>query len=164
MSTTAVSILTVGNPGLVPAGILARLSAHGWHCRRARTLREGLSVLRETRFDVVLAAESVSDGSGYEFTRPITETCGTLFVGIPLSEGYLWLPVVEGGRKVLGQQALNSTMLEPEMEMVATGLRENERFKEMGIPQTARCASIHRVRVPPRRAISGHRPRNPAAA
>jgi hypothetical protein len=164
MSATAISILTVGNPGLVPAGVLARLSAHGWRCRRACTLLDGLAALRETRFDVVLAAESVSGGSGYEFTGPVMEIFGMLFIGIPLSEGYLWLPVVEGGRKVLGQQALNSAMLEPEMEMVATGLRENERYKEMETRKNPRCASVHPLSVPQRRAISGRRPRNPAAA
>ena len=164
MPATPASILAVGTPALLPPRILNRLGAHGWRCRRTGTLREALSVLRGgARFDVVLAAESIGDGSGYDLTRSVMASFGTLFVGIPLTEGHLWLPVVEGGRKVLGQQALSSSMLEPEMEMVASGLRENARLKQIGSRHKLRgSASNHSLGAQARRALTGTHSLHPA--
>ena len=86
--------------------MLARLTNRGFGSRTVETLREARDLLGTFRWDVVLAAESLVDGRGYDLTEIVARRSGTLLVGVPLSESCLWLPVVERGALVLGRRAL----------------------------------------------------------
>jgi hypothetical protein len=99
------------------------------------SLRDAHIVLQTIRFPLVLAAEKLEDGTGYELTDWATKQELTLIVGLQLTETLLWLPVVEGGRRSLGSRALNPIMLEGEIERmlaemdsarVLAGARERE--------------------------------------
>jgi len=80
------------------------------------SLRDAHIVLQTIRFPLVLAAEKLEDGTGYELTDWATKQELTLIVGLQLTETLLWLPVVEDGRRSLGSRALNPIMLEGEIE------------------------------------------------
>jgi hypothetical protein len=98
--------------------MLARLTNRGFGSRTVETLREARDLLGTFRWDVVLAAESLVDGRGYDLTEIVARRSGTLLVGVPLSESCLWLPVVERGALVLGRRALNGRALEVELDLV----------------------------------------------
>jgi hypothetical protein len=98
--------------------MLARLSDRGFRSRTVETLRAARDLLGTFRFDVVLAAESVADGRGYDLAEIVARRSGTLLVGVALSESWLWLPVVERGALVLGRRALNPRALEVELDLV----------------------------------------------
>jgi hypothetical protein len=98
--------------------MLARLSDRGFRSRTVETLRAARDLLGTFRFDVVLAAESVADGRGYDLAEIVARRSGTLLVGVALSESWLWLPVVERGNYVLGRRALNPRALEMELDLV----------------------------------------------
>jgi hypothetical protein len=97
-----------------------RLERHGWAKHEVATLREAAIVLKTVRFPLVLAAEKLRDGSGYELRESVEGLESTLIVGLKLSETLLWLPVVEEGESALGQRALNPVMLEIEIEKLLT--------------------------------------------
>lgn len=116
MPGTAVRILVVGPLTTATNEMSQRLERHGWATHAVSTLRDAYVVLQTIRFPLVLAADKLDDGTGYELTSWATKQELTLIVGLPLTETLLWLPVVEAGRRSLGSRALNPIMLEGEIE------------------------------------------------
>lgn len=115
MSNSAVRILVVGpiSPGTLAA--LQRLERDGWSNHSVTTIAEAEGALKMFRFDIVLAAEDIADGRGYDLTNSVLELGATLFVSVALSEALLWLPVIQRGMLTLGERALNSSMLQLEV-------------------------------------------------
>ncbi len=118
MPATAMRILITGTPAPGTNAMLARLTARGFGSRSVETIRAAQDLLETFRFDVVLAAESLADGRGYDLADIVARRGGTLLVGVALSETCLWLPVVERGALVLGRRALNARALEVELDLV----------------------------------------------
>jgi len=144
MPVEAMRILVIGSLASPTDMILRRLASRGWGARRVETLREAQNMLLTFQFDIVLSAESVADGRGYEIAQLVIARAGTLIVGVALSESCLWLPVVEQGARVLGSRALNAHMLESKMEMLI-GARERRRARE----STPEPKSLSRQPAPP---------------
>ena len=71
--------------------------------------------MRTTPFDIVLAAETMTDGRGYDLTNYVVSHSATLLIAVALSETCLWLPVVQHGVRTLGERALNSFALQSEI-------------------------------------------------
>jgi hypothetical protein len=115
MSTALVRILVIGSPTAGTDGIIRKLTAAGWGSHSVASIREAETVLKTIRFKVVLSAEKLPDGTGYELAPLIGRQAGTLFIGVSLSETCLWLPVVEKGSHTLGRRAMNPAMLEAEV-------------------------------------------------
>jgi len=115
MSASAVRILVVGHTSACTLATLQRLERDGWNAYSVSTIVEAESVLKIIRFDVVLAGESIGDGSGYDLTEAVLECGATLLVSVALSEASLWLPVVQQGMMTLGDRALNSSKLQLEI-------------------------------------------------
>lgn len=118
MSGSAVRILVVGPLTEATSDMSQRLERHGWATHCVATLHEAQIVLSTIRFPLVLAAEKLEDGAGYELTEVATRLELTLVVGLQLTETLLWLPVVEAGERSLGSRALNPVMLEGEVERI----------------------------------------------
>ena len=115
MSASAVRILVVGHASASTLATLQRLERDGWNAYSVNTIAEAESVLKTIRFDVILAGESIGDGSGYDLTDVVLERGATLLVSVALSEASLWLPVVQRGMITLGDRALNSSKLQFEI-------------------------------------------------
>jgi hypothetical protein len=113
---SALRILVVGAPLHSTDAILARLTEHGWGAYGVDTLAEAKDILKTIQFDIVLAAEHVPDGLGYDLTEEIVTLTKSLLVRVSLSESCIWLPVVADGVRVLGKRAVNPHMLELEIE------------------------------------------------
>jgi hypothetical protein len=124
MSTLAVQILAVGPTTLNTLGSLKKWVNSGWSSHSVASLREAETVLKTIRFNVVLAAETLADGTGYDLGPIISRQGGTLYVGVALSETRLWLPVVERGVRSLGERAINSAILESEVVEVLRRVQE----------------------------------------
>jgi hypothetical protein len=115
MSISIVQILTVGPATLDTLATLKRLASSGWSSHSVATIHEAETILKTIRFNVVLAAEKLADGVGYELAPILTRQRGTLYIGVALSETCLWLPVIERGVRSLGARAMNSGVLETEV-------------------------------------------------
>jgi hypothetical protein len=118
MSAAVVRILAVGTTTTSTQKALETLERAGWNSHTIETRREAETVLRTIRFGVILAAENLPDGTGYELTELVARQSGTLFVAVTLSESCLWLPVVERGCRSLGKRAMNSEFLEAEVATI----------------------------------------------
>ncbi len=123
MSSISRRILTVGLSA--PANtVLERLARKGWQSHVVQTLQDAEAAVRSGSFRVILATEVLADGSGYELVESVAGSGGTLLIAITLSEGYLWLPVVESGTRTLGDCGLDPQMLELEIEGFADSGRQ----------------------------------------
>ena len=128
MPATAMRILVVGPSTLGTERMLTGLASRGCGSHSVGTLRQARYLLQTFRFDIVLAAESLPDGRGYELIDTVARNSATLFVGIALSESYLWLPVLERGVNVFGGRALKAGMIEFEVQaLLCTPNPENVR-------------------------------------
>jgi len=126
MSTALIRILIVGSSTSGTDGIVKKLTGAGWGSHSVASVAEAETVLKTIRFKVVLSAEKLPDGTGYELASLIGRQAGTLFIGVSLSETCLWLPVVERGSRTLGRRAMNPTMLEAEVSQLLRPVRGPE--------------------------------------
>jgi hypothetical protein len=116
MSNATRRILVVAPRGPTTNTTVEGLARHGWGCQVVELLTEAKEELRKNEYEIVLAAEQMADGRGYDLTDVIVQRSSSLLVGVKLSDGCLWLPTVERGVKTLGMRALNPAMLEEAME------------------------------------------------
>ena len=125
MTVHSLRILVVGD--LLPGTgeTLRRFSNAGLASRQVRNLREARDLLSAFDFHLILSAEILSDGRGYDLAETVSRRTGTLVVGVALSETCLWLPVVYRGVNVLGRRALAPEALEAEMKSLL-GMRQPE--------------------------------------
>jgi hypothetical protein len=134
MPARAVRILAVGSAGPHVSALLERLARNGWGSYSVETFAEARTVLRTLQFEVILAAEYLIDGSGFQLAREMGPRPVSLFVDVSLSEGHLWLPVVERGANTLGERALDPSSFEQELSELLSGSvapkRESERASE----------------------------------
>lgn len=147
MSAKALRILAVGPPGTSTDAILERLQFRGWGSYGVETLAEAQGVLRTIRFSIILAAEQLRDGRGYDLAEEVALQDGTLLVCVSLSESSLWLPVVIDGARTLGQRAINEHLLEHELAVLLSGAAKRMAPKE----GTAFAQAFGKREMPPRR-------------
>jgi hypothetical protein len=120
MSASAVRILVVGHTSPSTLATLQLLEQEGWGSHRVDTVGEAKGALKIIRFDVVLAEENIGADSGYDLSNSVLELQATLLVSIALSEATLWLPVVQCGKRTLGDRALNASVLQMEVREALT--------------------------------------------
>lgn len=118
MSSFLRRILTVGLSECTGT-VLGRLARKGWEYHVAPTLQDAGAAVRSGNFGIILATEVLADGCGYDLVESVAGVGGTLYVAIALSEGYLWLPVVERGTRTPGNCGLDPRILESEIEELA---------------------------------------------
>lgn len=106
----------VGNPTAQMAAILTRLEYKGFWITTLDSLEQARDLVKTRKVELAIALERLSDGEGYELTGVSEQSGGSLIVGVATSRGYLWLPVVDHGRRVHGARALDYGMLEQELE------------------------------------------------
>jgi hypothetical protein len=149
MAAISIQIVVVGSTAASTAAMLLRLEARGWGACRVNTVAEAKELLATIRFAVVLAAENLRDGSGYDLAALVARQAGDLFVGIALTD-MLWLPAVERGVFVLGHRALNASVFENEVELALGHVGGESRAAETR--KAAAGAGIsHRLATPKRR-------------
>jgi hypothetical protein len=132
MLATPVRVLVVGLISANSQTMLERWRRSGWGFHAVDSVEEAETVLKTIRFKVILAAENVSDGSGYELAGLVARQSGNLFISVALSETCLWLPVIEQGARSLGKRAINPWMLETEVETILRALDSDPTMRISG--------------------------------
>jgi DNA-binding NtrC family response regulator len=147
MSAAALRILVVAAPPGATENLLDRLLLRGWASYPVDSMSEAQAVLRTIQFDVVLAAERLPDGRGYDLSPVVASSCGTLLVCISLSESYLWLPVLSEGARVLGKRAINHDSLGGELEEILSTARSRRERSAAALSSQSRS----KREIPPRK-------------
>jgi hypothetical protein len=98
------SILLVGLTGSNQESIMHLLKQRDWNWKTADCLTGAIRELGgKVGMELVLAAEALLDGHGYELTGAVTRRGSSLLVDVLLSDGHVWLPVVERGERTFGR-------------------------------------------------------------
>jgi hypothetical protein len=121
-------ILLIGRDQNVAQRIGSISVRRNWKFTNLGTLGEASRVIRNVTLEAVLAFESLDDGRGYDLSSLIACRNGSLYVGVPLSEDYLWLPVVRSGRKVLGERAVAPSDISLEIDNLISGGIRGDKF------------------------------------
>jgi len=100
------------------AAIRSSAAERGWETVVVKTIGEALTLLGDSTFDAVLARETLSDGRGYDLRDTVLGSGGTLLVGVTLSDGWVWLPVVARGQYIFGKRTLGEDSFEPQLEQI----------------------------------------------
>lgn len=156
MSNATRRILVVAPRDPTTNTTVERLARHGWGCQVVDRLTEAKSALNESEYEIVLAAEYMSDGRGYELTDVVARRSSSLLVGVMLSDSYLWLPAVERGVRTLGIRAVNPAMLEEAMEDLLPHPLSATAEAPDNFPAHA-ASHGHKQILPPRRKSAGMR-------
>lgn len=145
MSISRRRILVVGASGPAMSATVEQLARRGWECQSVERLSEARNALELHGHQIVLAAEQTSDGRAYELTHIILEMGSSLLVGVKISDGFLWLPTVERGVKILGSRAVNLVMLESTVEelLEPPGIVKIGEFVDRHNPHSARPSPKH---------------------
>jgi len=151
MSGAKSQVLVVGESSIFQEGSVRQSSFNVANCVAVETIREAEKELEAMNGGVVLAAEVLPDGRAYELMPAVEKDGGSLLVAVALSESNLWLPVVDLGKRVLGSRALNSQLLELELERLAV-VGEVSAGRRLGAPARAHRDSVARRRILSRRA------------
>jgi hypothetical protein len=151
MAASSIRILVIGKPSSFTGLTLVRLSDCGWGFYTVENLRDARELLKTFQIDVVLAAESLSDGRGYDIAETIARQTGTLLVGVALSENSLWLPVIDRGTRVLGSRAIGAKLLEAELVRVLTKCADARGAEPVAHPLHALRRSAPQHGIPPKR-------------
>ena len=153
--SASIHLLAIGQEPVIADTFASYTQQRGWRILSLQTVQQALRAMRQDRFDTVLALESLADGRGYDLAAPVSQQSGNLFVGVPLSEGHLWLPVVQGGKKVLGMRGVGPLEIRTEIERLLDSNRLSSRPKQMTAAMLAKGA----VSTGPRatRMIPSHR-------
>ncbi len=135
MPARDVRILVVGHADSHLETLLQRLANHGWRSYGVESYAEAQTVFRTLQFDVVLAREELADGRGFQLSQAVASRSASLFVEIDLSEGHLWLPAVEYGKRTLGERALDPAEFEAQLVELLSGDRANHSPRPAPLPR-----------------------------
>src|SRR6266851_5258342 len=99
-------VLLVGQ-NLRTAGTLTeRLYRWEFQCHFADTMRGASELVSSQPVDLVLSNTYLADGTGLGLLRALASLPVTAFLCLPVENGCLWLPAIDGGEACLGLPAL----------------------------------------------------------
>src|SRR5262249_28750689 len=127
----------IGCPPPQMTAILTRMGRVGFGSYAVDSLKEGQDLVETGGFELLLAVENLQDGNGYELVSPVTKHRGALVLGVEVFVGYLWLPVVDHGERVLGASAMDYRLLELELVDVLTHRSERAKAASRWVPPAA---------------------------
>jgi DNA-binding NtrC family response regulator len=106
------SILLVGLTGANQESMAYLLRQRDWNWSTADSLRSAIRELgRSGGVELVLASEALPDGRAYELSDVVSKRGASFLVGVMLSEGQIWLPVVERGERTFGRGGIGMAEL-----------------------------------------------------
>jgi hypothetical protein len=114
--------LLVGKDFLTARTLRERLARWKFRCHFAESKRAAADVLASHPVNLVLSYADLSDGSGFGLLAAIVDLPITAFLCVPLENGCLWLPAVDGGTKCLGLPSLRPAEFAKTLEEMVRGL------------------------------------------
>ena len=81
---------------------------HRWkfQCHFASDMRAASDLLRSQPVDLVLTDTYLPDGTGFDLLAALAHLPVTAFLFVPVENGCLWVPAIDGGKKCLGLPSL----------------------------------------------------------
>lgn len=121
MTLAGRNVLLVGQNFQSGQTLAVRLHRWKFRCHFAATGRAASEFLAAHLVDLVLSNTNLADGTGYRLLTNLVRPPVSAFLCLPVENGCLWLPAIDGGKCCLGLPALRP--LEFAMELREMSLR-----------------------------------------
>ena len=126
------------------AALLRHFERHECECSFANTIEESRQLFRTRGFDLVLSTCRMSDA--------LQMICSpgrgnlTAFCALPVEEGYWWLPLMNKGRKSMGEPALRPKEFADVLDRLLEEIRRDQSIAEERLAakvQSDSCSTSH---------------------
>jgi CheY-like chemotaxis protein len=113
------NVLLVGQNFRTASALADRLNQWNFRCHFANTMRAASQLLDSQPVDLVLCDTYLSDGTGFSLLTVLGRLPVTAFLCLPVENGCLWLPAMDGGKRCLGLPALQPSEFVKTLEQMA---------------------------------------------
>lgn len=120
----APAILMIGSTELDFGSVRRHLENQGCHCRFVATYSEGIELLGELHFDVILSSgmPGIRNLVSSLFGLPVSVFCSH-----PIEDSCLWLPVLVKGKECFGAPALHPKEFSKKLDEILNELGPHTR-------------------------------------
>jgi hypothetical protein len=122
MTLSGRNVLLVGRNFHRARALTAKLQSWKFQNHFADNIRAASELLSLHQIDLVLSHTYLSDGTGPGLLAALAHLPVTAFLCLPVENGCLWLPAIDGGTKCLGLPALRPLEFARLLEEMARGL------------------------------------------
>jgi len=111
MSVRPVTVLLVGETARGSLHLLQWLNRRGYRCQLAQSYRGACDLISCRQFDLVLSEYQLPDRSAFPLLDWLVGSPATLFFSTRVEDGFLWLKMLERGKRCVGAPLLRSSDL-----------------------------------------------------
>jgi CheY-like chemotaxis protein len=137
MGIEPIMVLLVGESVRRSPQLVQWLERRGCNCRFAPSYRDACNVISWTRFDLVLSQYQLPDRTAFPLLEWLAGSPATLLFSARVENGFLWLKMLERGKRCVGVPALRSSALIAALDKALTST-----------PSASASAAILRPNVP----------------
>jgi CheY-like chemotaxis protein len=101
-----ISVLLVGESASSSLQLLQWLSRRSCRCQFAQSCRDARNLVSNAQFDLVISQYQLSDRTAFPLLDWLAGSPATLFFSTRVEGGFLWLKMLERGRRCVGAPVL----------------------------------------------------------
>lgn len=118
MGIKPIMVLLVGETARSSLKLLQWLNGRGCRCQLAQSYRDACNLVSSTQFDLVLSQYQLSERTAFPLLDLLVGSSATLFFSTRVEDGFLWLKMLERGKRCVGTPVLRSNDLTEALEKV----------------------------------------------
>ena len=111
MGIKPVMVLLVGEAANNSLQLLQWFNRRGCCCQVAQSYRDAFNLVSHTQFDLVLSQYQLPDRTAFPLLDWLVGSSATLFFSTRVEKGFLWLQMLERGKRCVGAAMLQSNAL-----------------------------------------------------
>ena len=111
MGIEPIMVLLVGESVRRSPQLVQWLERRGCNCRFAPSYRDACNVISRRQFDLVLSQYQLPDRTAFPLLDWLVGSSATLFFSAHVENGFLWLKMLERGKRCVGTATLKSNAL-----------------------------------------------------
>ena len=111
MGIKPVMVLLVGEAASNSLQLLQWFNRRGCRCQVAQSYRDAFNLVSHTQFDLVLSQYQLPDRTAFPLLDWLVGSSATLFFSTHVEKGFLWLQMLERGKRCVGAAMLQSNAL-----------------------------------------------------
>jgi len=133
-------VLLVGEAANNSLQLLQWLKRRGCSCEVAQSYREAFNLVSRTQFDLVLSQYQLPDRTAFPLLDWLVGSPATLFFSARVENGFLWLKMLERGKRCISAPALRSNALPTVKSALVLAVMVGLTFSAVCSAQSSRSA------------------------
>ena len=125
MGIKPVMVLLVGDAANNSLQLLQWFNRRGCRCQVAQSYRDAFNLVSHTQFDLVLSQYQLPDRTAFPLLDWLVGSSATLFFSARVENGFLWLKMLERGKRCVDTAMMQSNALTPALVKVLNAATES---------------------------------------